>query len=207
MYKGSNYTPDEPTLLGVNASSSSEDLGLKVQQAQEQLLQLRRQQEELEDQKRALEELSRKQREFDEGRQDTLEKLTRGLVLLERQEHELHREAETSRMIREGFADQLARIQELNPEGWQSHNLPTELTRALATIDQAQAVYAQSRARLEAMRSPEELAAAEEDLAQSGSARRASGRSFFGMARDGFAYSLPILILALVYLFVLVARR
>ncbi len=88
------YT-DEPELLPSNVSadptSTANEINLKVQHVQEQLLDLRRQQEEIERQKRDLEELSRKQREFDEGRREIVEQLTRGLVLLEREEFEVKR--------------------------------------------------------------------------------------------------------------------
>ena len=60
-------------------------LGSQVQKAQEQLLQLRRQQEQIEKQKRELEELSRRQEELERGRAEMTDKLTRSLVVLERE--------------------------------------------------------------------------------------------------------------------------
>src|SRR5476649_2474378 len=77
-----------------DATSTANEINLKVQHVQEQLLDLKRQQEEVERQKKELDELSRKQREFDEGRREIVEKLTRGLVLLEREEFEVKRELE-----------------------------------------------------------------------------------------------------------------
>src|SRR5277367_589459 len=98
---------DEPELLPTespeDATSTANEINLKVQHVQEQLLDLKRQQEEIERQKRELEDLSRKQREFDEGRRDIVEKLTRGLVLLERQEFEVKRELEQIKIVRDSF--------------------------------------------------------------------------------------------------------
>jgi len=188
-------TPQTPT--GVTA----DDINLKVQQAQTQLLELKRQQEEIERQRRELEELSRKQREFEDGRREILEKLTRGLVVLERQEFEIKREAEQIQLVRETFGEHLKEVEAIRPQDWQPGALQAELTRALAIIDQAQAVHGQARARLDALR--------EEPLDANGEAiEEESGKKSFGdMVRDGFAYSLPVIILGLIYLFILVTKH
>jgi chromosome segregation ATPase len=198
---------EEQELLPAEATgdpaSTVNELNLKVQHAQEQLLDLRRQQEEIERQKKELEELSRKQREFNEGRRDIVEKLTRGLVLLEREEFEVKRELEQIKLVRDSFADHLGQTETLNPADWTNEELPGELTKALARIDQAKAIYSQSRARLTALRQTEETLAAEgaEELATETIPHE---KSFGAMVREGFAYSLPMAlflgIIGLVYL-------
>src|SRR5271170_2773406 len=144
--------PGSPT----DPTSTANEINLKVQRVEEQLLDLKRQQEEIERQKKELDELSRKQREFDEGRRDIVEKLTRGLVLLEREEFEVKRELEQIKIVRDNFAEHLGQTENLNPADWSSEELPTELTRALARVDQAKSIYSQSRARLAALRQAEE---------------------------------------------------
>jgi len=173
-----------------------------VQRVEEQLLDLKRQQEEIERQKKELDELSRKQREFDEGRRDIVEKLTRGLVLLEREEFEVKRELEQIKIVRDSFAEHLSQTENIHPSDWSSEELPSELTKALARVDQAKAIYSQSRARLAALRQAEEGPTAElptelsSDLAP-------YEKSFGAMAREGFAYSaLP---LGLISVFLLLA--
>ena len=64
---------------------SPELLDSQVQKAQEQLLQLRRQADVIEKQKRELEELSRRQEELERGRAEMTDKLSRSLVILERE--------------------------------------------------------------------------------------------------------------------------
>lgn len=200
-----NWSHEEPTDLlsettSANAGVTADDINLKVQQAQTQLLELKRQQEEIERQRRELEELSRKQREFEDGRREILEKLTRGLVVLERQEMEIKREAEHIQLVRETFGDHLKEVESIKPQDWSPDALQAELTRALAVIDQAQAVHGQARARLEALQ--DEPFTAEQQEAGS------DGRKSFGdMVRDGFAYSLPVLALGLIYLFILVTKH
>src|SRR5881398_2090194 len=71
--------------LSDDEAVSAEHLDSQVQKAQEQLLQLKRQQEQIEKQKRELEELSRRQEELENGRAEMADKLTRALVVLERE--------------------------------------------------------------------------------------------------------------------------
>ena len=194
--------PDEPELLPSSQSgdptSTANEINLKVQHVQEQLLDLKRQQEEIERQKRDLEELSRKQREFDEGRREIVEKLTRGLVLLERQEFEVKRELEQIKIVRDSFAEHLGQTENLNPADWPAEELPSELTRALARVDQAKSIYSQSRARLVALRQAEEgQGEIPADLAPEFATYE---KSFGTMVREGFAYSLPILFLGFISL-------
>ena len=68
-----------------------------MQKAQEQLLQLSRQQEQIEKQKRELEELSRRQEELERGRAEMTDKLTRSLVVLEREAYDTQKKLEQIR--------------------------------------------------------------------------------------------------------------
>ena len=182
--------PSEPG-AGADPTSTANEINLKVQHVQEQLLDLRRQQEEIERQKKELEELSRKQREFDEGRREIVEKLTRGLVLLEREEFEVKRELEQIKIVRDSFAEHLGQTENLNPADWSSAELPSELTKALARIDQAKVIYSQSKARLAALRQAEENQASDLPGDLSGDYVTAE-KSFGAMVREGFAYTLPL---------------
>jgi predicted RNase H-like nuclease (RuvC/YqgF family) len=183
-----------------DATSTANEINLKVQHVQEQLLDLKRQQEEVERQKRELEELSRKQREFDEGRREIVEKLTRGLVLLERQEFEVKRELEQIKIVRDSFAEHLGQTENLNPADWSAEELPTELTKALARVDQAKSIFSQSRARLVALRQAEEGGQAEIATEFAPDLAPVYEKTFGMMVRDGLAYSLPILILGIIAL-------
>lgn len=187
----------------IDPTSTANEINLKVQRVEEQLLDLKRQQEEIERQKKELDELSRKQREFDEGRREIVEKLTRGLVLLEREEFEVKRELEQIKIVRDSFAEHLGQTENLNPADWSSEELPTELTKALARVDQAKAIYSQSRARLVALRQAEESQGEDipaDLMPESGGLRE---KSFGAMVREGFAYSaLP---LGLISIFLLLA--
>jgi chromosome segregation ATPase len=187
-YVEEELLPDSDSPQADNPSTANE-INLKVQHVQEQLLDLRRQQEEVERQKRDLEELSRKQREFDEGRREIVEKLTRGLVLLERQEFEVKRELEQIRIVRDSFAEHLGQTENLNPADWATEDLPSELTKALARVDQAKAIYSQSRARLLALRQAEEGQSEDIPADLMPEASAPYEKSIGSMMREGFFYS------------------
>jgi len=201
------YDEEADLLPGAAAPSvgpgdnTANEINLKVQHVQEQLLDLKRQQEEIERQKRELEELSRKQREFDEGRRDIVEKLTRGIVLLERQEFEFKRELEQIKVVRDSFVEHLDQTENISPASWSTEELPTELTKALARVDQAKATYSQSRTRLHALREVEEGGAVSDLPPELAPDSPLYDKSFSAMVREGFAYSLPVLLLGLVLLF------
>jgi len=192
------------TRPGSEQTSTVSEINLQVQHAHEQLLDLRRQQEEIERQKKELEELSRKQREFDEGRREIVEKLTRGLVLLEREEFETKRELEQIKIVRDSFAEHLSQTEVLNPADAPGDELSTELTKALARIDQAKAIYGQSKARLTALRQADE--GLDGQLPDLDSEFGPAEKSFGSMVREGFAYSLPmalfLAVMGLIYLLV-----
>ena len=181
-----------PAAAPVEGGSGNE-IDLKVQRFEEQLLDLKRQQEEIARQKRELDELSRKQREFDDGRREIVEKLTRGLVLLEREEFEVKRELEQIRIVRDSFSEHLNQTESINPADWSSEELTSELTKALARVDQAKSIYSQSRAQLLALRQAEESASATGELDPESPAAMAGQsyeKTFGAMVREGFAYSI-----------------
>src|SRR5271157_3222698 len=71
--------------LGAGAgprAPTREEVDSKVAEAQQKLAALKRAQEELERERAALEETRRRQREFQTGREEMIQQLTRGLGLL-----------------------------------------------------------------------------------------------------------------------------
>src|SRR5881296_3305735 len=129
---------------------SVEHLESQVQKAQEQLLQLKRQQEQIEKQKRELEELSRRQEELDRGRAEMTDKLTRSLVVLEREAYNAQKRLEQIRSTRESFGQHLELIEAIDPKSWNQVDLHKELSRALSAVDDARTDFSQQRSRLQA---------------------------------------------------------
>jgi chromosome segregation ATPase len=202
--KSSSPAPQPDLLDRDEPGLSQEEIGRKVQMASEQLLDLKRQQEELERQRQELEELKRKQHEFQEGRSEMSEALTRGLQILQGHQFNLQKEIEQIRLIYGQFEIQLNEISEIHDEAWSQHDLPSELTRALAKLEQARIVHNQARARIEALR---ENSFSDDDGGAYSESSRSSGGSFGSMVKAGFAYSLPLLILGLIFFIAFVLKR
>src|SRR5205085_8327503 len=112
--------------LNEEETVTPELLDSQVQKAQEQLLALKRQQEHIEKQKRELEELSRRQEELDHGRAEMTDKLTRSLVILEREAYETQKKLEQLRATRESFGQHLEMLEAIDPKSWNPADLHKE---------------------------------------------------------------------------------
>ncbi len=180
---------------------STEHLDSQVQKAQEQLLQLKRQQEQIEKQKRELEELSRRQEELEHGRAEMTDKLTRSLVVLEREAYDAQKKMEQLRATRESFGQHLELLEAIDPRTWNPVDLNKELSRALSTVDDARAEYSQQRSRLQAAADESENVA----LPETSAGFESSGtlaHSFGQWLQIGFAFTLPLIVFGLIALFV-----
>src|SRR6202040_821278 len=193
--------PIEQMLELSEEAISPEHLGSQVQKAQEQLLQLRRQQEQIEKQKRELEELSRRQEELERGRAEMTDKLTRSLVVLEREAYETQHKLEQLRATRESFGQHLEVLEGIDPKGWNPSDLHRELSRALSTVDDARAEFSQQRSRLQAIATQDS-----EDVSLPEAAPEVAGmrgeKSFGQWVLIGFALSLPLITVGLVALLI-----
>jgi predicted RNase H-like nuclease (RuvC/YqgF family) len=184
--------------LSDEEAMSPEHLDSQVQKAQEQLLQLRRQADQIEKQKRELEELSRRQEELERGRAEMTDKLSRSLVILEREGYDSQKKLEQIRATHESFTQHLQLLEAIDPKSWNSAELPKELSRALSTVDDARTEFSQQRSRLDAG-SGESTDIDLPDVA-SGSMGLGGGRSFMQWMQIGLAVTLPLIIFGIVAL-------
>jgi len=178
---------------------SPENLDSQVQRAQEALLSLKRQSEQIEKQKRELEELSRRQEELERGRAEMSDKLTRSLVILEREAYDSQKKLEALRATRESFGQHLELIEAIDPKSWNHGDLQKELSRALSTVDDARAEFSQQKSRLQADEANGDV------LPETGSdvSDLGVGGSFGHWVKVGFAITLPLIIFGIIALFVL----
>jgi cell division protein FtsB len=178
--------------LSDEEAMSPEHLDSQVQKAQEQLLQLRRQADQIEKQKRELEELSRRQEELERGRAEMTDKLSRSLVILEREGYDSQKKLEQIRATHESFTQHLQLLEAIEPKSWNPAELPKELSRALSTVDDARTEFSQQRSRLDAGNGE----STEIDLPDvaSGGMGLGGGRSFLQWMQIGFAVTLPLII-------------
>lgn len=179
--------------LNEDDSVSTEHLDSQVQKAQEQLLQLKRQQEQIEKQKRELEELSRRQEELEHGRAEMTDKLTRSLVVLEREAYDAQKKMEQLRATRESFSQHLELLESIDPRTWNPSELSKELSRALSTVDDARTEYSQQRSRLQAT-ADENQSVPLPETSSGYETSSGANQSFGQWLQIGLAFTLPLII-------------
>jgi len=114
-----------------------EEVDSKVAAVHNRLAELKREKEEIERERATLEETRRRQIEFQTGRTEMIQNLTRGVGLLEEAEFGARRDAEQMARTLEAFRDALAKIELLNETNWSKDNFSVELTRGLTTLENA----------------------------------------------------------------------
>ena len=199
----SPYAAASSLASALQRAPSREEVDLKVADAQQKLVELKRAQEELERERAALEETRRRQLEFQTGRQEMIQHLTRGLGLLEEAEFGARHEAEQmARSIAE-FREAITKLQAIHEETWNKDNFNVELTRALTTIENARMEWNTARLKFAV-------------LAQSGGDSKPAtpasptivspfeGRSFVELCQLGLALTWPLAAVALLALGVLI---
>jgi hypothetical protein len=125
---------------GVHAANrppTREEIEALVSEKQIKLAELKRAQEELERERAGLEDLRRRQAEFQTGRAEMLQHLTRGIGLLEESELNARRDAQEMARTLADFHEAVNKVQAINEHAWTSENHSVELTRAATTIENA----------------------------------------------------------------------
>jgi len=181
-----------------------EEVDRKVVEAQQKLAELKRAQEDLERERAALEELRRRQLEFQNGRQEMVQHLTRGLGLLEEAEFNARRDSEQMTKTMADFKVALEKIQNVRDETWTKENFQMELTRALTVIENARMEWNSARLKLPAL-AGEAAQKLENENAPAPAAASLTTMSFGELCKIGFAMTWPLLVVALGALGVFVA--
>jgi DNA repair exonuclease SbcCD ATPase subunit len=179
-------------------SDDAGELGDKVQQVRAELESLRQKQEEIEREKTRLEELKRRQETLEEGRSDMLDKLTRALVVVQRETEESQQRVEQMHAIYNSFTQHLRQMEAINARGWAPQDLPRELSKALSAVEDARSEYIKAQAKLSVDTSGDIPPASSQDYDYS----MDEDRGFTYWLRTGFAFTLPLQAIALVALLV-----
>jgi hypothetical protein len=183
---------------------SRDDVDRKVVEAQQKLVELKRAQEELERERAGLEELRRRQSEFQIGRQEIIQQLTRGLGLLEEAEFCARRDAEQMVKTIGDFRAALTKVQAIHDEIWTKENFQIELTRALTTVENARMEWNSARLKLPVLAGENKPATSAEKISTSAAPSLAE-LSFGQLCKIGLAMTWPLLLVALAALGIFVA--
>ena len=190
-----------------STAPSRDEVDRKVVEAQQKLVELKRAQEELERERAGLEELRRRQNEFQAGRQEMVQQLTRGLGLLEESEFAARRDAEQMSKTLGDFRDALLKVQAIHEEAWTKENYQIELTRALTTIENARMEWNSARLKLPVLAGENRTAAANEKTAPAKAAPSLAELNFSQLCKIGLALTWPLLVAALGIFFALMLRK
>ena len=188
-----------PLAAASQRAPNREEVDRKVVEAQQKLTELKRAQEELERERSSLEELRRRQSEFQTGRQEIIQNLTRAVGLLEEAEFTARRDAEQMAKTIANFREALAKVQGIRDEAWTRENFSVELTRGLTAVENARMEWNSARLKLPVLTG--ESAPSGDPAAPAPTTPASLAALPFGdLCKMGLAFTLPLVALALVAL-------
>jgi hypothetical protein len=193
--------PSQPS----NRPPTGEELAAMVSEKQIKLAELKRAQEELERERAGLEELRRRQMEFQTGRSEMLQHLTRGIGLLEEAELTARRETEQMARTLGEFRQAVSKVQAINEQLWNQDNFSVELTRALTTLENARMEWNAARLKFPLLSGVPPVPP--ESAAPNGAPGLAATASLGQLCKIGFALTLPLVLVGLAILAVLLLRK
>ena len=185
---------------------SREEVDSRVTETQSKLAELKRAQEELERERASLEELRRRQIEFQTGREEILQSLTRGLGLLEESEFAARRDAEEMARSVADLKEALQKVQSLNDQSWSKDGFSVELTRALTTVENARMEWNSARLKFPVLSG---TAASQQDMQTKGAQPAPNilaAQSFSQLLKLGLALTWPLVLLGLGIFLMLLLR-
>jgi hypothetical protein len=145
-----------------------------------------------------LEESRRRRREFENGREEMLQNITRGTGLLEEAEFIARRDADQMAKAIASFRDALAKIEVINQENWSAENFNVELTRSLTTIENARMEWNAARLKFPVLAGQNPHLAESSATGKSVSAESPfAHRSFAELCKLGLALTWPLALVAL----------
>jgi len=198
-----------PSAGSTDRPPSRAELDGKVSETQQKLSELKRAQEDLERERAQLEEARRRQTEYQTGREEMVQQLTRGVALLEEAEFSARRDAEQMAKTLTDLRDAQAKVQALNEDLWTKENYNIELTRALTTIENSRMEW--NTARLKWTRLDQALQAKEDVGSANGAGKVPNSlfptQNFAQLCRMGFALTWPIAAAVLLGVLVLIFRK
>jgi hypothetical protein len=193
--------PSTPPATGapLQRAPTREEVDAELAQTQQKLAAILREKEEKERERAGLEETRRRQVEFQTGREEMIQSLTRGLGLLEEAEFSARRDAEQMAKSLVDLRSALAKVQAVHEETWTKDTFSVELTRALTTLENARMEWNAARLKFPVLSGarPDAAPGAAENKPQPSLLAQAT---FSELCRLGLALTWPLAVAALLAL-------
>jgi hypothetical protein len=205
--------PGVPSSLAASHSRppTREELDGRLTETQQRLAELKQAQETLERERAGLEEVRRRQAEFQTGRQEMVQNLTRGVGLLTEAEFVARRDAEQMAKTLAGLNDALQKVETIREDTWTQDSYPAELTRGLTTIENARMEWNSARLKWLVLSGSGATGEPGGDCGKRSALEvLVAGRDYAGLCKLGLALTWPlasVALLAAVVLFVVLLRR
>ena len=193
-------SPFSPTPAGTGQpqrAPTREEVAADLAKKQQELAAIIREKEEKERERAALEETRRRQMEFQTGREETIQNLTRGVGLLEEAEFSARRDAEQMAKALADLRDALTKVQAIHEEAWTKDNFSTELTRALTAVENARMEWNAARLKFPVLSNPAPDATTNAPSAAATPSSLLAAHSFGELCRLGLALTWPLAVVAL----------
>ena len=194
-YTGSVNAPNTPSPSG--RAPSREEVDSKMSETQQKLAELKRVQEELERERAGLEETRRRQLEFQNGRRETVQNLTRAVGLLTEAEFAARRDAEQMAKSLVDLQAALMKVEATNEQAWTKENFAVELTRALTVIENARMEWNTARLKFPVLSGTIADASAEPQKGANSPNTGLAGLSLGQLCKLGLAFTWPLATVAL----------
>jgi hypothetical protein len=203
----SGYATAAPgaTVGKLNRPPTREEIEALVGQKQIKLAELKRAQEELERERAGLEELRRRQMEFQTGREEMMQHLTRGIGLLEEAELTTRRDAEQMARALTEFREAVTKVQGINEQLWNQENFSVELTRANTTIENARMEWNAARLKFPILSG--DNASPTEVVSPKAGASLLATTDLPQLCKIGLALTWPLVLLGFAIFVILLLRR
>lgn len=183
---------------------SREEVDTQVSDTQVKIAELKRAQEELERERSRLEEVRRRQIEFQTGREEMLQHLTRGLGLLEEAEFGARRDAEEMSKALTELRSALEKLQTINDQEWNKENYQVELTRALTVIENARMEWNSARLKFSILSTNPEV---QSPAVTAPAHPLFTAQTISQLCKLGLALTWPLVLLGLAIFLTLMLRR
>jgi len=182
-------------------STDREELNTQAIDLQKRVTDLSRELEEVERERSTVEESRRRFSEFEIGRDEILQELTRGLGLLEESEHDARRNAEQMSKTIIDIRETLEKVEKLEDIDTNRDDWKVQLTRNLTTLENARMEINSAKLKWPLLTQiPEESEARENQ----GTSTASTPQSFGQLCLMGLALTWPLVLLGLaIFVYVL----